>query len=261
MRALILSLFFAGSASAAAVCDTTLMGLEPIDPMKSSGGTCRGACGPGCDTKHDCVPFTGMSCLDDSDGTHTSCQYTGFTCGSAQGCREHDNCYDACGTGGDVANFICKRKCDGICIAHYGLGQCLRWKKGLGPYDSEISYSSPPTAISSIPGMCGGSPDMGSPSPPAPDMSMIPKVCYTDAPGNHSAASVMDVCMNGHSPQGLDACTNYVGTCDAACGGPGRGSCQQTSCRGLGIPTTSAGGCGYDGYMDMPSYDVLCTCN
>ncbi len=116
------------------------------DPSLTSGSLCRGTCGP------DCAPDacdTGMTdlvvCENFGDGHvwHTYANYA--TCGSAQGCRDHDACYDMAhmpiwGFGG-VFVAPMQRACDLDSICHNGFQTSARWAMGGGPQPTRLRYA------------------------------------------------------------------------------------------------------------------------
>lgn len=127
---------------------------SPVDPGIASGSTCRGACGGDCPST--CMPLpTRMVCEDDAASCqHVDCTLTGVSCGTHAGCREHDDCYDACAAAGE--GFACRRACDVQCLDHYGL-PCLGWARGHGPYDGTRDYYDPPSSSGPSSGLCSGS--------------------------------------------------------------------------------------------------------
>jgi len=127
---------------------------EPVNPGIASGALCRGACGGDCPSSCTAAPPI-MACVDDAAlCEHIDCTSTGVTCGSHEGCRIHDDCYDACAVAG--RGFGCRRECDLACLNTYGL-PCGSWARGGGPYDGTITFYDPPTSSGSSPGLCSGS--------------------------------------------------------------------------------------------------------
>jgi hypothetical protein len=120
---------------------------------------CRHACGVDCEP-NDCTtlqPPGLVLCVNDSSGTsHRNCTYAVVQCGSNDGCRIHDDCYDTCAT--DPNPTTCRRVCDEQCIANYSISQCYDWWGGLnyqsGPNPIIISYTYPPTAGPVLAGPC-----------------------------------------------------------------------------------------------------------
>ncbi|MBU1537991.1 hypothetical protein KKF84_21945 [Myxococcota bacterium] len=116
-------------------------GYSPEDPGISSGSLCRGTCGGDCH-ENACTTHSETSTCnyDPSSNYHLTCTYSTMECGSHAGCREHDDCYDACATAGE--SWECWRGCDLECISNFGVINCGRWAFGHGPYDSQIQYAS-----------------------------------------------------------------------------------------------------------------------
>lgn len=116
--------------------------VDPIDPGIASGSQCRGACGPNCpDTCRSLPPReTCLEWQDEEGNWHSKiCRYEGLIeCGSHQGCREHDACYDGCATARFPAT--CRRGCDLACTRRYGVSNCYDWWGGDPPYDSWLSF-------------------------------------------------------------------------------------------------------------------------
>lgn len=101
---------------------------------------CRGACGADCD-EDDCTVSAGSVCETDvSSGGNTGRVLAAALeeCGTAQGCREHDDCYDTChlirGCGSWGAAW-CRRGCDIDACSTYGVSTCTDWARGFGPKD------------------------------------------------------------------------------------------------------------------------------
>ena len=96
---------------------------------------CRGACGPDCDHR-GCSETKHFVCEKDAQGYNTGNAVfvmRSLECGSAQGCLDHDACYDlchivkGCGTWGAAA---CRRGCDTLCIDEHGYSNCIGWSRG-----------------------------------------------------------------------------------------------------------------------------------
>jgi len=103
-----------------------------FDNGNACGTKCRGACGSECPGTCIALPPKTL-CV--GKGKSVSC--TGKSCPTAQGCQEHDACYDQCAAafGCDVLDanvFACQRSCDQACISKYGLAQCNAWRMGNG---------------------------------------------------------------------------------------------------------------------------------
>ena len=113
------------------------------NPGIASGSLCRGACGPNCDTCSD--PRDEIACEETADG-HQFWIYPNFVeCGSHQGCRDHDACYDWCAAGGERSIIgPCHRLCDLESVCRYGAGNSVQWIFGGGPKDAQMDFSDQP---------------------------------------------------------------------------------------------------------------------
>jgi hypothetical protein len=130
----------------ASLCPNSPPGVAPWDPGIPSGSLCRGACGGDCPSTCRDLPDISI-CV--SDGEHDFvCKYGVIECGSHQGCREHDACYDDCATAPRPA--LCRRGCDLACISNYGIGDCNNWRIGGDPYDSWLKFSYPPVQTACV---------------------------------------------------------------------------------------------------------------
>lgn len=146
-------------------------GAEPITPAGMSA-MCRGACGPDCPGVgppgtgvfaitpiETCTDTTSESmCVDDPGGacTHSSCSLRTVTCGSHQGCRTHDACYDGCTAMGSPPPSVCSvGTCDRECAQRYGM-LCNSWRQGGGPFDVLMGFGEV-TPVSGGAGACDGS--------------------------------------------------------------------------------------------------------
>jgi hypothetical protein len=123
--------------------------IESLDRAAGDGfgpceALCRGACGADCD-EDDCTLSDGLSCELDESGSNTGRVVETFLqdCGTAEGCREHDDCYDTChdthGCGTWSAAW-CRRGCDQIACSTYGLSTCIDWARGFGPKDPDTLF-------------------------------------------------------------------------------------------------------------------------
>ncbi len=146
--------------TAVPVCQAQPNGFnpDPVDPGILSGSWCRGACGGDCPPT--CAPLSTVTQCVDSSGPNGSCcgncDYNGLLrCGTHEGCRYHDWCYDACASSSTPWN--CRRGCDLATAALYGPLNSNSWRKGGGPYDAWMyfTYGFAPTYIGSWPGTCG----------------------------------------------------------------------------------------------------------
>ena len=110
------------------------------DPHIASGAKCRGVCGPDC--AKSCVPMDPMTRCNESGGQHTICEYNGIQqCGTHDGCRHHDACYDWCAAGGSTSILdSCHRWCDAGCACNYDMNTCVGWALGNGPFDGVMTF-------------------------------------------------------------------------------------------------------------------------
>lgn len=146
-----------------APCPSPPAGYQPRDPGLPNGALCRHACGEDCDPDDCSTAFPPLVvCVNDSSGQyHRNCTYSITQCGSNDGCRIHDDCYDDAVRQGEtsycpIGPLHCA--CDQQCVANYGLGLCNDWRQGLnyqaGPNPVLINYTSAPTWGSVQNGLC-----------------------------------------------------------------------------------------------------------
>jgi hypothetical protein len=95
--------------------------------------TCRGACGPDC--PNSCTASIHFECV----GTENLRRVRSYTCGTHQGCREHDDCLDRCSQQ-RAQGFDCESQCHAEAVTDFGLGQAASWAAGAGPFDGEVLY-------------------------------------------------------------------------------------------------------------------------
>lgn len=110
------------------------------------GSLCRGACGGDCpDT---CEPDHYLECIDD----RRFLAVTAYDCGTHQGCREHDDCLDACTEWApestkDVNFYLaaCSLTCHESANSKYGLKRTSGWTLGYGPrpHRTRFEYTKP----------------------------------------------------------------------------------------------------------------------
>lgn len=94
---------------------------------------CRGACGGGCPSS--CEIEVSYECLGESQLRRVEA----FVCGTAEGCREHDDCLDNClSTNPESRN--CQPQCDADAMQKYGFEKATPWLLGKGPYDGHITF-------------------------------------------------------------------------------------------------------------------------
>ncbi len=131
-------------AAASAELDLVAVMPAPGNEYGPCGATCRGACGADCNEISCVVTATGYACLKDentlfNNGMRQETQE--ISCGTAQGCRDHDDCYDLCngqlGCGSWPA-ASCRRDCDIEACWLHGYETCTHWAQGAGPQDSDL---------------------------------------------------------------------------------------------------------------------------
>ncbi len=125
------------------------------NPGIPSKAQCRGACGPDCDTCTN--EGDHFECHPQPDGGHRLVRYPNYTvCGSHQGCRDHDACYDWCGSGGPsgLGPMLCRRLCDFECLCNYPARQCIGWVFGRRPFDQTMYFSDKPSLVGACYGRC-----------------------------------------------------------------------------------------------------------
>lgn len=91
---------------------------------------CRGACGVGCPSA--CAQRTSYECLADQRLRRVR----SFTCGTHQGCREHDDCLDRCSQQRGLG-FDCDAECHSEAVERYGLERAVSWAAAGGPFDGD----------------------------------------------------------------------------------------------------------------------------
>ena len=109
---------------------------QPGDTVRNSFGPmpgtlpsmCRGACGKGCpDT---CSQSVTLECLN----TERVRRVVSYSCGTHRGCRDHDNCLDACRV--NAQGLDCDSYCHTQAIEAWGLERTTSWAMGSEPFDS-----------------------------------------------------------------------------------------------------------------------------
>jgi len=97
-------------------------------PLRGAEATmCRGACGAGC--PETCATAVSYECVD----TRLRRLET-YECGTHLGCREHDDCLDACSESG-LAGAECQTRCHEEAVERFGLESAISWARGGGPHD------------------------------------------------------------------------------------------------------------------------------
>ena len=132
--------------------------INPGDMLKSwYGGLCRGACGLDC-TK--CKDIGDVFVCEQVGDCHRIWKYPHFSiCPTADGCRDHDACYDWCANKiyerGPLGVIFgpCHRMCDFECICDHSLPTCVDWIFGKGGTDI-MEFSDRPTEVGGCQGPC-----------------------------------------------------------------------------------------------------------
>lgn len=94
---------------------------------------CRGACGGGC--PKSCSIEVSFECM----GSSQLRRVEAFSCGTHQGCREHDACLDNCLLNNPESGE-CQPQCDARAMEVYGFESATSWLLGKGPYDGETTF-------------------------------------------------------------------------------------------------------------------------
>ncbi|MBT8040892.1 MAG: hypothetical protein HKO85_08205 [Xanthomonadales bacterium] len=98
-------------------------------PLKGeSASMCRGACGLGCPSS--CKTRVSYECLD----SDRLIRVKSYICSTHQGCREHDDCLDACEKRG-IEGLDCGAYCHSEAVETYGVENAVAWAAGGGPTD------------------------------------------------------------------------------------------------------------------------------
>jgi hypothetical protein len=93
---------------------------------------CRGACGGGC--PKSCEIVVSYECT----GAAQLRRVEAFTCGTHKGCREHDDCLDAC-LRDNSGSKDCQPQCDASALEVYG-ASAASWLLGKGPFDGMTTF-------------------------------------------------------------------------------------------------------------------------
>ena len=98
-------------------------------PLKGeSASMCRGACGLGCPSS--CKTRVSYECAE----SDRLIQVKSYICSTHQGCREHDDCLDACEKRG-IEGMDCDAYCHAEAVETYGVENAVAWAAGGGPTD------------------------------------------------------------------------------------------------------------------------------
>jgi hypothetical protein len=104
---------------------------DAFGPATGGGArVCRGACGVGCPSA--CAERTIFECIEGEKLQRVR----SFTCGTHQGCRDHDDCLDRCSQR-HGAGFDCDAECHREAVEEYGLELAVSWAAAGGPFDGE----------------------------------------------------------------------------------------------------------------------------
>lgn len=149
------------------------------DPGLPSGAKCRGACGIDCPENNCDAPADLVICQNVGD-RHEWHTYHGYaTCGVAQGCLDHDACYDAAaempvwGFGGVMFGPM-YRVCDLEALCGYSFQQAVTWATGGGPYSGgRMAYADARTVRQGCLGPCPQ-------NVAAPGEAEVQRTCLTD---------------------------------------------------------------------------------
>lgn len=100
-------------------------------PAKNQGApVCRGACGMDCPSS--CEQEVEFECA----GAGTLIRVQSNSCGTHQGCRQHDDCLDRCSQEHSEA-YDCQAECHAEAVNDWGLEMAGSWAIGGGPYDGD----------------------------------------------------------------------------------------------------------------------------
>ncbi|NGP54451.1 hypothetical protein [Thioalkalivibrio sp. XN8] len=110
---------------------------QPGDTVRNAFGPmpgtlpsmCRGACGKAC--PESCSQSVTFECLD----SERARRVVSYTCGTHRGCREHDDCLDACRMNAD--GLDCDTYCHTQAIETWGIERASSWSMGSGPFDGD----------------------------------------------------------------------------------------------------------------------------
>ena len=124
----------AGAASTAAMAGPGETVRNIFGPDVGLGANqCRGACGGGC--PKSCSVAVSFECM----GASQLRRVEAFTCGTHQGCREHDACLDDC-LRNNPESGECQPQCDAAAMDAYGFEASTSWLLGKGPYDGQTVF-------------------------------------------------------------------------------------------------------------------------
>lgn len=108
--------------------DTVRNAFGPVKNLRAS--VCRGACGLDCPSS--CDQQVQFECAGDGK----LLRVRSYSCGTHQGCREHDDCLDRCSQE-HGAGYDCAAECHAEAVTNWGLEQAGLWAAGSGPVDAD----------------------------------------------------------------------------------------------------------------------------
>lgn len=104
---------------------------DAFGPSKTqSAPMCRGACGMDCPSS--CEQDTEFQCA----GAGALIRVQTYSCGTHQGCREHDDCLDRCSQE-HAEGYDCQTECHAEAVNDWGVELAGSWALGGGPFDGE----------------------------------------------------------------------------------------------------------------------------
>ncbi len=174
------------------------------DPGIPSKALCRGACGYNC--PGFCKPLGDLQVIvPTASGDYYICTYPAvIECGTHQGCRDHDNCYDCCAASGfSTIGDICHLACDCGCLLTHGASNCPTWALGGGPFDGTLLFADPPFAVGPLPGPIPG---------PAPGGGTGPGVAPA-LPAGDCCSAALAAGLDGGDFGGVICCNNTKHAC------------------------------------------------
>ena len=108
--------------------DTVRNAFGPVKNLRAS--VCRGACGLDCPSS--CDQQVQFECV----GNSKLLRVRTYSCGTHQGCREHDDCLDICSQE-HGAGYDCAAECHAEAVTNWGLERAGLWAAGEGPVDAD----------------------------------------------------------------------------------------------------------------------------
>jgi len=108
--------------------DTVRNGFGPVKSLRPS--VCRGACGMDCPSS--CDQAVEFECADEG----RLLRVRSYSCGTHQGCREHDDCLDRC-VQDHGAGYDCQAECHAQAVSDWGVERAGPWAAGGGPFEGD----------------------------------------------------------------------------------------------------------------------------